>query len=285
LNEIVKQALKAIVPTAALPLLRHVRNTVQLGASATRQFDAAALGGISADSARLFRDPAMDAEWQESLSRLNALFGDVERLGGVNPGDRRALYYLVRKLRPTRVLEVGTHVGASTLYIASALQKNSAADAKITTVDVVDVNAGDAFWREAGLSGSPAALAGRAGCAELINFVKQDALTFMAETRDKFDLVFLDGDHAARAVYLEVAAALRALRPGGLILLHDYYPGGKPLFAGGDFIGGPYVAVRRLCQENPAIAVLPLGELPWPTKMGSRMTSLALLHRSGKPVQ
>lgn len=285
MSEVVKQALKAIIPKAALPLLRHVRDTLQLGASATRQFNVMALGGISVDSADLFRDPAMDEEWRESLSRLNALFGDVERLGGVNPGDRRALYYLVRKLRATRVLEVGTHVGASTLYIASALQKNSAADAKITTVDVVDVNAGNAFWREAGLSGSPAALAERAGCAELVGFVKRHALPFMAETREKFDLVFLDGDHAAHAVYLEVEAALRALRPGGLILLHDYYPEGRPLFAGGDFIGGPYMAVRRLRQENPAIAVLPLGELPWLTKMGSRMTSLALLHRSGKPAQ
>src|SRR2546430_6217516 len=36
---------------------------------------------------------------------------------------RRAIYYLVRHLRPRSVLEIGTHLGASTVHIAAALRK------------------------------------------------------------------------------------------------------------------------------------------------------------------
>lgn len=42
--------------------------------------------------------------------------------GGVNPGDRRAIYHLIRSLKPRSVLEIGTHIGVSTLYIALALK-------------------------------------------------------------------------------------------------------------------------------------------------------------------
>src|SRR5262245_43549868 len=38
---------------------------------------------------------------------------------GVNPGDRRAVWYLIKGLAAAHVLEIGTHVGASTLYIAA----------------------------------------------------------------------------------------------------------------------------------------------------------------------
>ncbi len=44
-------------------------------------------------------------------------------------------------------------------------------------------------------------------------------------------------------------------------------------------------ALRRIMRENPSIEVLPLGALPWGTKQGSNMTSLALVVKrlSGTP--
>ena len=35
--------------------------------------------------------------------------------GGVNEGDRKALYFLINKMQPNNILEVGTHIGSSTL--------------------------------------------------------------------------------------------------------------------------------------------------------------------------
>ncbi len=40
-----------------------------------------------------------------------------------------------------------------------------------------------------------------------------------------FDLVFVDGCHEASAVYRDSLRALALLRPGGLLLWHDFAPG------------------------------------------------------------
>jgi hypothetical protein len=44
-------------------------------------------------------------------------------------------------------------------------------------------------------------------------------------------------------------------------------------------VPGPFQAIERLRAEGAPLKVLPLGALPWPTKLGSNMTSLALLCR------
>lgn len=46
-------------------------------------------------------------------------------------------------------------------------------------------------------------------------------------------------------------------------------------------IPGPVLGVQRLLDEGAPFEVLPLGTLPWETKLGSRTTSLALLLRRG----
>jgi hypothetical protein len=94
-------------------------------------------------------------EWASSSAEL-ARIHPIEdtKTGGVNPGDRHAVYRLMRSLRPANVLEIGTHVGASTLDIAAGLKQNGAGD--LTTVDVKDVNAPDGYWKHFRLVGSPA---------------------------------------------------------------------------------------------------------------------------------
>jgi predicted O-methyltransferase YrrM len=116
---------------------------------------------------------------------------------------------------------------------------------------------------------------------EQISFVTSDSLVYLASSSERYDLIFLDGDHAPSAVYSEIPAALSMLRSGGVILLHDYFPALEPLWPDGKVIQGPWLAVERLRSEGAKIKAIPLGELPWPTKLGSRKTSLALLVREG----
>jgi cephalosporin hydroxylase len=81
----------------------------------------------------------LTSEWsavQEQLDKLKV--GD--KAGAVNPGDRRAIYYLTRALKPKSVLEVGTHLGASTAMFALALRDSGVTSPKLTTVDLLDVN-------------------------------------------------------------------------------------------------------------------------------------------------
>ncbi len=220
-------------------------------------------------------DAAVGAAFAEDNARIASAYGTGEILGGVNPGDRRALYHLIAHFKPKRVLEIGTHVGASTVYIASALRR-FVDGGKLTTADIVDVNGPNAAWRSLGMPAPPARYISDLGLEGIATFVTKPAAE-MLRTSERYDLIFLDGDHSPRAVYREISAALRILNPAGLILLHDFYPGGKPLTPDGDAISGPSRAADRISGETRDIVFVPLGILPWQTKGGGNATSLALV--------
>ncbi|MCF8496534.1 MAG: class I SAM-dependent methyltransferase [Alphaproteobacteria bacterium] len=267
-----KALVKKFLPRPALNAARRIQSHLKLVTQGRKNFDASNLRAAEdLDVPALLRGAPL---WERDNALISHFLGGDDRDQGVNPGDRRAIYTLIAALKPARILEVGTHIGASTLYIAAALRS---AGGHVTSVDILDVNAPDGPWRRAGLPGSPRENLTKLGWEGHVTFVAQPAQDFMASIAEKFDFIFLDGDHGADSVYGEVAAALRILNPGGLILLHDYYPGGEPLFPDGSAIAGPYLALERIKRENPRIAVLPLSPLPWPTKQTTHMTSLALL--------
>jgi len=205
--------------------------------------------------------------------------------GAVNPGDRRALYYIVRALRPQSFLEVGTHVGGSTTALAFALKQQMRADPRarprLVSVDLSDVNSPETgAWKRLGCSHSPRQLIEAIGCAAIVTFVTSASVPYLRGCNEKFDIIFLDGDHSSSGVYREIPLALRLLNPGGIILLHDYFPGGRPLLSDGALVAGPQLAVQRLRAEGLKINVIPFGALPWPTKLNSSISSLALACRS-----
>ena len=249
------------------------------------EIDTSKLGKIDkGEIERILTEPKLHEEWlavAKEIDRL-ILIEDM-KTGGVNPGDRRALYYLVRALGLKRVLEIGTHVGASTIHIAAAMKANLLADEtpneySLVTVDIVDVNhAPDAVWRLGGLPRSPRDTIEAMGMTEHVTFVTKNSLTYLDERDESFDLIFLDGDHSAAMVYQEVPRALRRLRQSGLLLLHDFFPNNRPLWSDRAVVPGPLLAVERLVRERAKVSVIPLGSLPWPTKLHSNLTSLAVL--------
>ena len=221
-----------------------------------------------------------EPEWNAAnpLHRLQI----PEKSWGVNQGDRRALFHLMRGLRPRQVLEIGTHIGASTVHIAAALTLTNSPASRLVTVDIVDMNHPVTQpWRSFGANASPRDLVQMAGVGEVVEFVTERSLDYLNRCEDQFDLIFLDGDHRATTVYQEVPRAARLLAPGGWILLHDYYPNLRPLCGGDSVIDGPFLALRRLKAHSADLEVLPLGMLPWPTKPGCNATTLALLGRRG----
>jgi predicted O-methyltransferase YrrM len=280
----IKQTAKANLPTPVLNVLKWCWGTVgrlELGKVPKKRFDAGNLRSLaSRELSRIFSDPVITAAWEEDHATIAGLFGDGDYSGGVNPGDRRALYFLIMALKPRNVLEIGTHIGASTMYIAAALKRLNEGG-KLTSVDIIDVNHPEqGSWKKVGMSKSPADFAAEFSLLDRIRFHTSCSLEFMRATDQRFDFIFLDGDHAARAVYEEVSSALPLLHGNGVILLHDYYPNAKPLFPHSAPTGGPFHALRRVRKENSEIEVLPLGVLPWPTKLGTNVTSLALVAKS-----
>ncbi|HEY0902194.1 MAG TPA: class I SAM-dependent methyltransferase [Micavibrio sp.] len=279
-----KQLLKNILPPSLLYRATGLRDQIKLAATPAQNFDHTALNSTltAVQLQGFFNNVDVDADWQATVEKIKKLYVQTKPGGGVNPGDRRALYYLIRALRPQNMLEVGTHIGASTVYIAEALkaaQAQTGMPAHLTTVDILDVNAADAPWRQQDLAHSPRGFLEAFGTSDLVTFTAMRSSEFLDSTTEKFDFIFLDGDHGSRTVYEEVSKALRVLSPGGVILLHDYYPAARAIFNDGTIIAGPFLALDRIMRENNKIAVLPLGELPWPTKNGLNITSLALITR------
>jgi hypothetical protein len=135
----------------------------------------------------------------------------------------------------------------------------------LTTVDIEDVNNEcTASWKRLGLSMSPAGMMATLGCEDRVRFVCDDSVSFLENSAERFDFIFLDGSHAARLVYQEIPLALSVLSDGGSILLHDYFPENRPLWSDGEVVPGPCLAVRRLHSEDAEIDVMPLGALPCP---------------------
>jgi predicted O-methyltransferase YrrM len=221
-------------------------------------------------------------EWAAYAPRLSELCQIEDgKTGSVNPGDRRALFYLVRAFRPAKVLEIGTHLGASTLHISAALADHARDRIpRLVTVDMQDVNDGPlSFWRQAGLAKSPKQMVEALNETVEITFVTNDSRHFFANNNERFDFIFLDGDHAAETVYEEIVRSLEVINKSGLIVLHDYFPDGRPLWPDGSALCGPFTAAEKVRATGVAIKVIPLGALPWPTKLDSHVTSLAVIAR------
>jgi len=267
---------------ALQPLLAR-RENVRLDRVRSRPCDVSALGQTDEHSlAEMFAQALHDPEWDALAPRMAAM-GIADESGGVNPGDRRAIFAIVRWLGTTSVLEIGTHIGASTAHIAAALLETSAelgrpGEFDFTTVDILDVNNDrNKPWVRFGSRHSPADLIRRLGCEASVQFVTCSSLEYLAGCTKRFNLVFLDGDHSAHTVYKEIPAALSLLEQEGHLLLHDYFPNLRPLWAGSPIARGPWLATERLRREGVAIRAIPLGALPWPTKRGTTVTSLALV--------
>ena len=231
----------------------------------------------------IFSSDPSHMTWTTDAPKI-ARFAIPDFTGGVNPGDRRAIYYLIRHFKPKSVLEIGTHIGASTIHIAAALNRNGEQDKQpgdLLSLDIRDVNSEiEQPWLHFGTNHSPRQMVREMGYGSFVDFEVGTSLDYFEATSKRYDFIFLDGDHSAPTVYKEIPKAEALLNPGGVILLHDYYPNGKPLFSRRAALTGPYHAVGRHLQEGAPIEVIPLGELPWPTKLGGNTTSLALLARS-----
>jgi predicted O-methyltransferase YrrM len=241
------------------------------------------LRSLTRDNLRIvFNSPDISKEWSECSSKLSELCQIEDgKTGAINPGDRRALFYLARAFRPAKVLEIGTHVGASTIHLATALARGARAHPpQLVTVDIEDVNdSAGSVWKRAGLAKSPKQMIDELNATIDATFVIDNSRHFFATNDEAFDFIFLDGDHAAETVYEEIISALDVINENGLIVLHDYFPDGRPLWSDGSVISGTFTAIGKLRLAGIAIKVIPLGALPWPAKFGSHVTSLAVVTR------
>ena len=124
----------------------------------------------------------MDAELAGLLAEMKT-YGEANHVPIINARGLQVLTEAVAKKKPRRVLEIGTAIGYSALYIAA----NAAADARIITLELSDERADQAE-----------AFIARSRFARQIEVVRGDAGENILKQSGSFDLVFID---AAKGQY------------------------------------------------------------------------------------
>ena len=119
----------------------------------------------------------------------------------VDPLSGALLHALVKTSKATRVLEIGTAIGYSTLWMATALP----ADGTIITLERDRARAEIARGHFAA-----------AGVGARVTVMIGDALQYLHKIAGPFDVVFQDGDKASYSPLLDRLVQL--LRPGGVLV-------------------------------------------------------------------
>jgi predicted O-methyltransferase YrrM len=152
--------------------------------------------------------PAAVEQYLESLNQLaDPVLHDVERDGRtrhlplVDAEVGALLRVLTVATGASRILEVGTAIGYSGIWLAGALP----ADGMLLTLEVDEARARlarDNF--------------SRAGLADRVNVIVGDAERTLTKLAGPFDLIFQDGDKSKYGPLLDRLVDL--LRPGGLLV-------------------------------------------------------------------
>jgi predicted O-methyltransferase YrrM len=124
----------------------------------------------------------------------------------------RLLSIISKLIRPKNILEIGTFTGYAALCLAEGLAK----DGKLTTLDINEE-----------LAYLPKKYFEESIYARQIHFKLQNALDFLAETEDFFDLVFIDADKENYLNYFEKIKP--RLHSGALVMFDNVLWYGKVL--------------------------------------------------------
>ena len=150
---------------------------------------------------------ALLAELEEFGQRNDATITDrPRRMLNITRDTGELLSVLVTAMHATRVLEIGTSNGYSTLWLARAAR---AIGGRVTTVEKAELKVGMAK-----------ATFARAGLAEAIVLLHDDAGQVLAQSADaSVDLIFLDSERPEYPGWWPHLK--RALRPGGLLVVDN----------------------------------------------------------------
>jgi predicted O-methyltransferase YrrM len=168
-----------------------------------------------------FSSPVLDdiarANEQRGLPLIDAEVGALLRV-------------LATALGATRVLEIGTAIGYSGIWLASAL----APGGTLFTMELSEERAREAKENFA-----------RAGVADRVTVIVGDANLKLAKVAGPFDLIFQDGQKSLYSAMLDRLVTL--LRPGGLLVTDN-------VLWDGEVAPGFATAPKRPVEDTRAIA-------------------------------
>jgi predicted O-methyltransferase YrrM len=138
-----------------------------------------------------------------------AVYNDhAEHFLSVSPDYGRFLYAIARACKATRIVEFGTSMGISTIYLAAALRDNGGGQLIGSEMEPAKVARARAHVEAAGL-------------ADLVDIREGDALETLQDVDGEVDLALIDG---AWSLYLPVLKLIEPrLRPGAVILAENAF--------------------------------------------------------------
>ena len=156
-------------------------------------------------------------------------------------------FSIALQLRAKNILELGVREGGSTFPLLTACK---VLNGHLTSVDIADPQC--LFPKQ---------------LTEHWTFVKEDALSFLKNNKQRFDLIYIDDWHSYQHVKKELEYIDQIADPNTVILLHDlmgmshhpnyFYPINEPATSEwGE--GGPFRAVRELDINKWEWATIPV---------------------------
>lgn len=172
---------------------------------------------------------SLDHRMIQTIFSFAKPLGHNEDPGGLNLGFGFLYYGLVRSLRPSHVLVIGSGFGFSVVCLALGLKDN--ARGHLTFVDPSYDVLKDGPFKTIGGRGmwsDPNAVAGhfeRFGVGEIVTHYKSTSESFFTRYEEAglagVDLGFVDGNHSFKHVKHDFLQILKRMRKNGYVLLHD----------------------------------------------------------------
>jgi len=132
---------------------------------------------------------------------------------------------IVKSVGAKRILEIGTFDGNTALNLAA----NTPADAHVTTIDLppdwqggLELDVPDAMVNVTKRDKVGAQFRDSSFAGKITQVFGDSAQLDWSALPGPFDVVFIDGCHFYDYVKKDTANALQHLRPGGLVIWHDY---------------------------------------------------------------
>lgn len=158
--------------------------------------------------------------------------------------EKYKLFQLAKNLKisPVLAVEVGSYLGASSLFIASGLERR-ADGSRLYCVDTWENDA----MTEGSKDTFGVFMSNVGSSTTTIEPLRGRSTDIAADFSEKIDFLFLDGDHDYSGVKADIDAWLPKLKPGATIALHDY---------------GWAEGVQRVVREDVVPRAAKTGSLP-----------------------
>lgn len=144
----------------------------------------------------MFYPFALEKYLEDLLPPRDELLLEMERtaleetIPVVTPAVGNFLQMLVRFCGARKILELGTAIGYSTIYLGRGAEENGG---RVLTVDM-----------NRGRLDRAREYVKRAGLAETVDFRPENALHFLRGNKERFDLIFIDAAKGEYPEYLEL---------------------------------------------------------------------------------